>query len=144
MARQTIGIGAAANDGTGDSLRVAGDKINDNFGELYDYLGGDSDQLPSSRTVLHRNITVTSDGALSGSYDYFILNKASALAVSLSNGVYTGEKKTFSNRGAGTATITPTSFGPGTSFALPQNAGAEVIWDGANWYLVGSYNATVS
>jgi hypothetical protein len=35
MAQQTINIGAAPNDGTGDKLRVAGDKINDNFTELY-------------------------------------------------------------------------------------------------------------
>ena len=31
MAIQTIGIGTVADDGTGDSLRAAGDKINDNF-----------------------------------------------------------------------------------------------------------------
>ncbi len=36
MAKQTIGIGAAANDGTGDTLRDAMDKVNDNFDELYD------------------------------------------------------------------------------------------------------------
>jgi len=35
MAQQLIGIGAAPNDGTGDDLRAAGDKINDNFTELY-------------------------------------------------------------------------------------------------------------
>ena len=35
MAKQTIGIGTAANDGTGDPLRTAFDKINDNFTELY-------------------------------------------------------------------------------------------------------------
>jgi len=35
MAKQTIGIGSAANDGTGDDLRTAGEKINDNFTELY-------------------------------------------------------------------------------------------------------------
>lgn len=35
MAQQTIGIGTVANDGTGDTLRDAGDKINDNFTELY-------------------------------------------------------------------------------------------------------------
>ena len=39
MAIQTIGIGTVADDGTGDSLRVAGDKINDNFNELYTALG---------------------------------------------------------------------------------------------------------
>lgn len=35
MAKQTIGIGSSANDGTGDALRDAFDKINDNFTESY-------------------------------------------------------------------------------------------------------------
>lgn len=35
MAQQTIDIGAAPNDGTGDPLRDAFDKANDNFTELY-------------------------------------------------------------------------------------------------------------
>lgn len=35
MAKQTIGIGAAANDGTGDPLRTAFNKINENFTEVY-------------------------------------------------------------------------------------------------------------
>lgn len=36
MAKQTIGIGTLANDGTGDPLRTAFDKVNDNFTEVYD------------------------------------------------------------------------------------------------------------
>jgi len=36
MARQTVNIGSAPNDGTGDPLRVAYDKLNDNFLEIYD------------------------------------------------------------------------------------------------------------
>jgi hypothetical protein len=40
MARQNINIGSSANDGTGDPLRTAFDKINDNFIELY---GSDND-----------------------------------------------------------------------------------------------------
>lgn len=39
MARQNIGIGTTANDGTGDDLRTGGDKINDNFIELYSATG---------------------------------------------------------------------------------------------------------
>ena len=35
MAQQSINIGSAANDGTGDPLRTAFDKINDNFTDLY-------------------------------------------------------------------------------------------------------------
>jgi type V secretory pathway adhesin AidA len=35
MAQQVINIGTAANDGSGDPLRSAFDKANDNFSELY-------------------------------------------------------------------------------------------------------------
>lgn len=35
MTKQTIDIGASANDGTGDSLRTGAIKINENFDELY-------------------------------------------------------------------------------------------------------------
>jgi hypothetical protein len=35
MAKQVISIGAAPNDGTGDPLRTAMSKSNDNFSELY-------------------------------------------------------------------------------------------------------------
>lgn len=36
MAKQTINIGTTANDGTGETVRSAFDKVNDNFTELYD------------------------------------------------------------------------------------------------------------
>ena len=39
MAKQVIATGSAANDGTGDTLRSAGTKINSNFTELYDMRG---------------------------------------------------------------------------------------------------------
>lgn len=35
MAQQVINIGTSANDGSGDPLRTAFDKVNDNFSELY-------------------------------------------------------------------------------------------------------------
>ena len=43
MAKQTINIGTSANDGTGDPLRSAMDKANDNFTELYNGAGGVAD-----------------------------------------------------------------------------------------------------
>jgi len=39
MANQTLGLGSAANDGTGDTLRAALDKVNDNFSEIYTLIG---------------------------------------------------------------------------------------------------------
>jgi len=44
MAKQTINIGSSANDGTGDPLRTAFDKVNDNFNELYAATGAGSGQ----------------------------------------------------------------------------------------------------
>ena len=40
MAKQTINIGTNQDDGTGDLLRVAFSKVNDNFTEIYNELGG--------------------------------------------------------------------------------------------------------
>jgi hypothetical protein len=55
MARQTINIGSAPNDGTGDALRVAFDKINDNFLEVYDDGGANitvNNPVTSTETTL--------------------------------------------------------------------------------------------
>lgn len=271
MTRQTIAIGSSANDGTGDTLRQAGQKINENFVEIYQILGGDSDVLSSqitiedsaiafegsqsdafetrlaavnatadrliqmpdasgiivvdtasqtltNKTLTSPNITtpnvttsindangnesiritatssavneititnaatgnapaisttgsdtnvslslvtkgtgsvivdkltyssveVTSDGAAAVTASYIICNKGTALALSLADGTVSGEYKLFTNKGAGIATITPTNFAQGTSFALDQYDAATVVWDGTNWYLTGDYGATVS
>ena len=45
MAQQTLNIGSNANDGTGDTLRVAMDKVNDNFTEIYSAPGITVDSL---------------------------------------------------------------------------------------------------
>ena len=51
MTRQNINIGTNANDGTGDTLRSAGTKINQNFQEIYTQLGGDSSNLTTQVTI---------------------------------------------------------------------------------------------
>src|SRR6056300_1973202 len=54
MAKQTINIGTIANDGTGSTLRAAGDLVNDNFNEIYTAIGDgttlNSDVLTASST----------------------------------------------------------------------------------------------
>ena len=70
MTRQNINIGSTANDGTGDPLRTAFDKINDNFVELY---GSDNDintldanlnvnNFSITTGVTNGNITITPNG----------------------------------------------------------------------------------
>ena len=39
MAYQEIDLGVTAGDGTGDTIRAGGDKLNDNFVEVYTLLG---------------------------------------------------------------------------------------------------------
>ena len=56
MARQVINIGSSANDGTGDPLRTAFDKINDNFVELY---GGDNDINTLDANLNTNNFAIT-------------------------------------------------------------------------------------
>ena len=43
MSKQALNIGSIANDNTGDTLRAGGDKLNDNFNEIYGALGNGLD-----------------------------------------------------------------------------------------------------
>jgi hypothetical protein len=56
MAKQSIGLGSVADDGTGDTLRIAGDKVNDNFDEIYTALG-DGSTLTSVAVTAINNAT---------------------------------------------------------------------------------------
>lgn len=60
MARQIIGIGSTADDGTGSSLRAGGDIINDNFTEIYNEIGDGSTLGLSSKTITFSNKTINS------------------------------------------------------------------------------------
>ena len=62
MAKQGLNIGTTSNDNTGDTLRVGGDKINDNFNEIYSALGNGTNLTvsttnPASGQVLRYNGT---------------------------------------------------------------------------------------
>lgn len=90
-------------------------------------------------------VEITSNGTASAAATMIICNKGSALAVALDNGTTTGEYKIFTNKGAGVATISPTSFkstGGTTSFALAQFEAAQCVWDGSHWYLIGNQSVT--
>ena len=77
MAQQTINIGTTANDGTGDPLRTAFDKVNDNFTELYTDDAGDVgsiiagtgisvDQATGNVTVTNSDPNATHTGEVTG------------------------------------------------------------------------------
>ena len=57
MAKQTISIGSSANDGTGTTIRAGGDLINDNFNEIYNYLGDGSSLSATAFTLVDESST---------------------------------------------------------------------------------------
>jgi hypothetical protein len=75
MAKQTINIGTTANDGTGDPLRTAFDKVNDNFTELYADDTGDVDSVNGQTGT----VVLDSDDIAEGSTnEYYTEAKVSA------------------------------------------------------------------
>jgi len=59
MAYQALGLGTTIGDGTGDSIRDGGDKINDNFVEIYTLLGTGT-ALTSGISATATVVTLTS------------------------------------------------------------------------------------
>lgn len=70
MAKQSVGIGSAANDGTGDPLRTAFDKINDNTDELYTLLGdGTTLSISGDVSVSAGAVTIADDAIAESNLD---------------------------------------------------------------------------
>jgi len=138
MAKQTLDIGTNANDGTGDTLRSGGEKINDNFNELYSTLGGNS-IVTNGINASYATQEMNGDGTVNDSDTLILFNIADpgTIAATLSDGTSIGQYKIFLNKNDGVATVTPTNFANGTNFALSQYGSAQAIWEGSNWYLIG-------
>ena len=116
MARQGINTGSAPNDGTGDNLRAAGGKINDNFTELYGYLGDGS-------TLSRGTWDVTSSG----------INTLSSVGIGTTNPQGTLQVGTAITMGGTSGIITATSFsGDGSSLTGLTGASAATYGDASN------------
>lgn len=159
MAQQTINLGTTPNDGTGDTLRSGGDKINDNFDELYaedaaldgrvttleGAIGGGGDLIFIGRTAVSASSAV--DIALPAIYDSFHIEfyfTASADQIGL-NGAITDDNFATVESGAtdyyytrlahtGTSTGVVTSNGT-TAISI---LGTSSIGNASNEYCDGS------
>lgn len=147
MTRQNIGIGSSANDGTGDTLRQAGSKINANFTEVYALLGGGTDNLSTQITL--ENDAVVFEGSTSDFFetrlkatdatqDNIITLPDSTGVVTLDNAIQTLTNKTLTAptiatiKNTGTLTLptsTDTIVGRATTDTLTNKtiAGATLI-----------------
>tara|TARA_R100001369_G_scaffold42796_1_gene69003 strand:+ start:902 stop:1558 length:657 start_codon:yes stop_codon:yes gene_type:complete len=97
-AKQVINIGTTANDGTGDPLRSAFDKVNDNFTELYTDDAGDVNSIVAGTSIsvssATGDVTVTNSapnathtGEVTGSGALTITNNAVTTAKILNDNV---------------------------------------------------------
>ena len=77
MARQTLDIGTNANDGTGDTLRSGGEKINDNFAELYTTLGGNNIASNGINAAFATQTITAASATVNDSDTLIIFNKGS-------------------------------------------------------------------
>jgi hypothetical protein len=115
MTRQNISTGTAANDGTGDTLRSAGVKINSNFAEVYTFLGGNSSTLSSQISL--EDSAVVFEGAAANNHEMRLttvepsadrqiqLPNASGI-VTLNNATQTLTNKTLTSPAITTPSIT--------------------------------------
>ena len=116
MARQGINTGSTPNDGTGDNLRAAGGKINDNFTELYGYFGDGS-------TLSHGTWDVTSSG----------INTLSSVGIGTTNPQGTLQVGAAITMDGTSGIITATSFsGDGSSLTGLTGASAATYGDASN------------
>jgi len=133
-----VGVQNAATT-TNPILSAAGDDPNINLN-----LAGKGTGSVEIEKAAYSSDVITATGAADTSKSYIVGNSGTPISVSVANGTTVGEYKLFTNKNAGTATITPATFGPGTSIALANNQGCTMIWDGTSWQLVSNYGGTVS
>ena len=137
MTRQNIGIGSAANDGNGDTLRTAGTKINANFAEVYALLGGgDSSNLSTQITL--ENDAVTFEGSTANDFetrlkatnptqDNIITLPDSTGTVTLDNTIQTLTNKTLTAPTISTITNTGTLTLPTSTDTLVGRATTDTL-----------------
>ena len=129
------------NAGTGSNplLSASGDDPNVNLN-----LSGKGTGSVEIEKAAYSSDVITATGAADTSKSYIVGNSGTPISITVANGTTVGEYKLFTNKNAGAATITPATFGPGTSISLANNEGCTMIWDGTSWQLVSNYGGTVS
>ena len=129
MTRQNINVGSSANDGTGDTLRSAGTKINQNFQELYTQLGGDSSTLSTQVIIKDSGSvgTIIFEGTSADSHETKLIaadptaDRTITLPNAGGNVVLDTATQTLTNKTLTTPTIA--SITNGGTITVPSGAG---------------------
>ena len=134
MAKQTISIGTIANDGTGDTLRVAFGKCNDNFTELY--AGVSFANLASAGTL-----AVTGTSTLAGT------TWGNSAAFAYGNSTASGNHRTALGLGTGDSPaftrVNAATFGDVNGIAFTSGYGViRIVGGGSSAVFFGSSDDT--
>lgn len=124
MSQQTIGIGTTANDGTGDTARVAFDKVNDNFTELYPVIAS-----VTADTTLTAVRSLTLVDATAGNVTITLPAAASAAVASVKKTDATAYTVTVD--GAGAETVN----GDASVVISYQDTLITLLSDGSGWHM---------
>jgi hypothetical protein len=146
MAKQVINIGTTANDGTGDPLRSAFDKVNDNFTELYSDDAGDVNSIiataPIVRDSATGNVTISlaDDGITYAKLGTEFTTSAAvaALAVDFSSA------QVFTKTITADSTFTFTNVGIGMVKDLILTGNFVPTFPAGSKIVAGTYDGTVS
>ena len=139
MSKEDINTGDAPNDGIGDSLRTAGDKINRNFSELYQ-------RVETENSVIRKDELEAIPGRVIPRDKTFVIltDVTRALSIRLDEGRFIGDKKivTFNDDdGVGAIWIDSNFFiGNITRVTIIDRGYAEFIWTGNEWIIKGNIN----
>ena len=121
--RKLLNVGLVPNDGRGDSLRDAAEKIEYNFNLLFD----------------EKEVEVA---GITGNLSVGGLSVIEGGAMTLSAGTEVGEKKEIVNI-SGTSTIVG-QFGNGTIVEMVGPSACSMVWSGASWILFSDNGITES
>lgn len=137
--RQTINIGISANDGTGDPLRNAYDKCNDNFLELYEQGGANitvNNPVTSTETTLDTALADLVGGGGGGAVDS-VNGQTGVVSIDLESVLTEGNVSSVPidiNDGAGNSTLIEpgaVTLDNGTK-SLTQNVNEFIFGEGVN------------
>lgn len=151
MAKQAIGIGTSANDGTGDPLRTAMDKTNDNFNEVYALFGdGSTLAISGDATVSAGALTIANDAVENAmiadnavKYDQLGVEFTDIQALSGTT-VDWSQATVFTKTISGTEALTFSNVSTGMTISLVLTGGTAVTLPASVNVISGTYDPAVS
>ena len=125
--REYLNVGTTPNDGRGDTLRDAAEKIEYNFGLLFGNL--DVQSANASGNLSNKGLV--------------IINTPSPSTMVLDNGSEIGDRKEIVNNNTGTSTITGL-FQGGTTLTVSPSSACALVWTGSSWALFSDTGISVT